>query len=208
MKFNQRLLGWVVFGLISATVSQAGQLPPCLDSKRELSVDNEAVLKLKETAPLGVPIRAFISGTVTRVFDRTVSKKTKNSHARFEMQIGDESSEVIEVIYNLSFGEMPAAPVGAEVSACGDFINSHSPNNGYQASPSGAIIHWVHKSNSDRHENGFVAINNVLYGFHGESWNSGGETDTRSDRPRRRGGRRGILPEFLYGYESEAVSIQ
>ena len=162
MFFNLRLLG-ITFGLV-AILNAAWAAPvPCRDGSRDLSIDNGKVLDMKRAAPQGVAIRAFVSGRVTRNFaERKNGHGTVHDH--FEIQIGNSADDVLEVVYSEDFGEMPAPKVGAFVEACGDFINASAKNRGYDPSPSGAIIHWVHQSNSSRHDSGFVMIGDDLYG--------------------------------------------
>src|SRR5262249_43733733 len=125
---------------------------------RHLSIDNERALQLKASSPLGKSIRALVSGYVTRVFP------DRNGHAHFEIQMTEDPRSNLEVVYSLSFGDMPEPSVGSQVIACGDFINSYAPNNGYPPSPSGALIHWVHRSTSPKHDSGYVVLDNVVYG--------------------------------------------
>jgi hypothetical protein len=144
--------------------SASAEVPACQDHGSDLSIDNARVVQLKQTAPLGKTIRAHVSGTVTRVFpDKSNSQGT--SHTHFEIKIGEGDKDVLEVVYSEDFGDMPVAPIGAQVEACGDFINAYGKNNGYPPSPSGAIIHWVHRSNSAKHDSGFVVLDQVVYGY-------------------------------------------
>jgi hypothetical protein len=84
-------------------------------------------------------------------------------HTHFEMQIGPNSDDTIEVVYNQSFGELPPLNPGMEVEVCGDYITT--ANQGHGSSPDGAIIHWVHKSPAGNgHPSGYVAVNGVVYG--------------------------------------------
>ena len=81
------------------------------------------------------------------------------------MQIGDEVTEVIEVIYNEAFGDVEEdVKVGDQVEACGDYITSNAPSGPYPASPDGAILHWVHMASGSGHPNGYLRINGMLYG--------------------------------------------
>ena len=115
--------------------------------------------KWKSNTQNGWHSRAHVTGTVSQIFP------VRNNHDHFEIQIGPDATDVLEVVFNQSFGELPTLEVGARVEACGDFINAFQPNGPYPASPSGAIIHWVHKNpRNSGHEHGYVAVEGVLYG--------------------------------------------
>lgn len=132
----------------------------CTDNGRVLPIDNDAVLKFKVTTKSGFLARAHVSGVVTRVFP------DKNGHDHFEISIGSTPDAVLEVVYNSEFGDMPVSKPGDQVEACGDYITSNAPNNGYPASPSGAIIHWVHENPREGgHDDGYVMLNGKLYGY-------------------------------------------
>lgn len=156
-----------VLALQSALALAANKaIPHCLDQNQVMDVDNQKVLTWKSSTQnqwpgQGSRARAFVRGFVTRVF------ADRNGHDHFEIQIGRSTREVLEVVYNQDFGQLPPIQLGVEVSACGDYITSIAPTPRYEASPSGAIIHWVHFSNSARHEDGFVTVNGELYGDHG-----------------------------------------
>jgi hypothetical protein len=83
------------------------------------------------------------------------------------IQIGPRPvQDTIEVIYSQDFGQLPTIQPGMQVHACGDFIKATQPNNGFPASPAGAIVHWVHvNSRGGGHENGYLMIDNVMYGI-------------------------------------------
>ena len=113
--------------------------------------------------------RALVYGTFVRVLP------ARDTHDHFEMQFGidpqsrstqrDQTS--IEVVYNKEFGELPAqiAP-GTALVVCGDYITIGSQG------PLGAIIHWVHfnpgNRDNGRHPNGFVVVNQKLFGDQGD----------------------------------------
>ncbi len=147
----------------------AAAMPNCIgENGVVLAVDNERALEMKQTAPLGKPYRALIAGTVTRVFgDRCKPSGTCHEHFEIQIEGARGNSGVVEVIYNQDFGDLETPRVGAKVTACGDFINAHSRNGRYDPSPSGAIIHWVHRSNCMDHEHGYVFMNdeNRVVGF-------------------------------------------
>ncbi len=141
-----------------------GQLPPCLNNQGQvMSVNNEQVLGWKTSTQNLWRDRGYIRGTIVGI------NMVNNTHLHLEVFIGPAGSEPtreneIEVIYNQDFGEAPWHPrIGASVTACGDYITSTEAAR-YPASPDGAILHWVHKSNNPRHPNGFFMIDNVMYG--------------------------------------------
>jgi hypothetical protein len=144
---------------IGLASSQAFADPPCLYNNQALSFNNTQVLYWKTATPNGWLGRAYIEGVSLGVFaDQT-------GHAHFLVQIGQTAQQDIEIVYNLQFGALPQIQPGMQVRACGDFINSNAVFNGYPASPAGAIIHWVHENPSQQgHPNGFLIIDNVLYG--------------------------------------------
>ncbi|MGK5083446.1 hypothetical protein WDW37_09070 [Bdellovibrionota bacterium FG-1] len=152
-------LGFLGFITLLAQASAFASIPPCLGHGKPLSLDNNQALVMKKSAPLGKTFRAHVAGQVTRVFP------DKNGHAHFEIQIGKNAQDVLEVVYSEDFGDMPDPSNGAQVEACGDFINAYAANNGYPPSPSGAIIHWVHRSDSAKHDSGYVYLDNVVYGY-------------------------------------------
>lgn len=81
------------------------------------------------------------------------------------MQIGQNSYDTIEVIYNEMFGKVPSMQIGAQVEACGDYITAKAINGKYRASPDGAILHWVHESTRPgSHASGYMMIDGVVYG--------------------------------------------
>lgn len=133
----------------------------CLDENHEsLPYLNDQVMEWKTSTPDQTLKRAMIHGTVTQIF----SKKTGHTH--FAINIDQDPSGDIEVIYNDNFGELPKIQLGMKVVACGDYITV-----GPKArlpSPMGAIIHWLHHNPGDRdggrHKHGFLVINGRTYG--------------------------------------------
>jgi hypothetical protein len=138
-----------------------GTLPSCEIDGRAARLDNSRIIELKRTTKNQYHDRGYIQGVVTRIFLR------KGDHAHFEIRIADGSdSDVIEIIFNRDFGN-PAVREGDRVIACGDYITSYAKANGYDASPSKALLHWVHEnSRGGPHPDGFVVVNDRdLYGF-------------------------------------------
>jgi len=169
-------------------------VPDCFDIRGSLlPIDNELVLNMKRSAPLGETRRAHVAGKVVRLFPDKVNG-TGTVHAHFEIQIGDSQGEVLEVVYSEDFGDMPDPAVGSLVEACGDFINAYASQNGYPPSPSNAIIHWVHRSNSPRHQSGYVVIEGALYGNGPDRKKGDHKGGGRKGKPRRGG--HGLVSEF------------
>ncbi len=178
MKLTSRVLTVVVFGLalVSGT-SFAQSTPPCLDDQgNTLDVNNGNVLLWKVNTKNQTLKRAHIQGTVTKVYPN------QTGHNHFEATLVDgKNSGTLEVIYNIEFGAIKNVQIGQTVEACGDYITSNANAGGYKASPDGAIIHWIHQSdNVNNHKNGYVVVNNVLYGFPGGS-KAGGSTNNGGD---------------------------
>ncbi|MGZ3802792.1 MAG: hypothetical protein ACXVB4_01185, partial [Pseudobdellovibrionaceae bacterium] len=123
---------------------------------RSLSVMNDQVLQWKASTRSGFLARARINGIVDQVF------ADHSGHRHFSLKIGPLNSDHIEVIYNLSFGNLPTPSIGDTTEACGDYITSTSESDGYPPSPDGGIIHWVHRSPSG-HDQGYVILNGVKY---------------------------------------------
>jgi len=134
--------------------------PECIIKGKPAGIDNHQVLVWKRTTKNQFQARAYIRGIVTRAFGK------KGDHDHFEIQLDQHKDDTIEVIYNNHFGALPKLKTGQNVEACGDYITSYAKAGGYPASPSKAIIHWVHKNTrGGTHENGFVMIEGSLYGF-------------------------------------------
>ncbi|MGK5089524.1 hypothetical protein WDW86_18385 [Bdellovibrionota bacterium FG-2] len=153
-------LSLVLIGLLFSAASSwaASETPECMASGRAIAVDNGQVLKWKGTTPNQFLGRAYVEGTVTTVYP------DRNGHEHFAIKIGNEPNDMLEVVYNNEFGEMPTPTVGMKVEACGDYITSTEQTEAYPPSPVGAIIHWVHKSPS-KHDSGFVVLDGTLYGY-------------------------------------------
>lgn len=172
MKVKSLTLSTVLFSValsISAAFG-ADQIPPCMVKTQVLPVNNEQVLQWKTTTDNQFTARGHVVGSVTQVFP------DRNHHNHFEIKIGKNSSDVIEVVYSQDFGSLPNIVPGMNIEACGDYITSSGPTPAYPASPSGALVHWVHRSNG-KHENGYVVINGKLYGYGHGALGSGNDLD-------------------------------
>lgn len=138
--------------------------PLCFDRSESIEIDNERVLRMKEEKPNQFKARAFVSGKVI------TEPKLVGGHERFSIMIGSNTTDTLEMVYNVSpeFGDLPPVRIGDDIVVCGEFINSFKDGGGYKASPDGAIVHWVHYNPGDRdpdHEHGFMMFDGNLAGF-------------------------------------------
>ena len=138
--------------------SQSSDFSQCNSKGKPLPIDDAQVLNWEDTTANQFASRAHIEGKIHAVYS------DHSGHKHFGVQIGQAAHDAIEVIYNESFGALPALSVGDDVEACGDYITSTAPAGRYPASPDRAILHWVHKSNAGSHASGFVKVNGVLFG--------------------------------------------
>jgi len=175
------LIGLNLF--VSLQLAFAADAPVCLSYGRDLPINNAQVLHWKRTTSNQFQERAHVKGPVVRIFS------DRSNHRHFEINIGRNVEDVLEVIYNEDFGEMPLPAEGAIVEACGDYITATAKSGPYPPSPSGAIIHWVHLNPSGRgHDAGFVVIDGVLYG---QDVSKAGPKPYPN--PKKKKGRRGLL---------------
>jgi hypothetical protein len=149
----------LILPLIFSSLAWSAVEPLCLTNGQPLPVMNEQVLTWKKQTRNQYKNRALVDGTLANVYP------DKSGHVHISVRIGEGPQDTVEVIYNESFGRMPDLKVGSEVKACGDYITSNARTKRYQPSPDGAIIHWVHRSNNDRHEDGFVMVDGSVYGL-------------------------------------------
>lgn len=134
-------------------------IPPCLSGGQELNVNNEAVLQWKSSTKNQYHNRGHIKGVLVR------DLPDHSGHHHYEVQIGGNPKDLIEVIYNEQFGAVPATNPGAQIEACGDYITSNAPAGHYPVSPDGAIVHWIHKSpNPQSHDSGYLIVNGIVCG--------------------------------------------
>lgn len=130
----------------------------CKASGQTIAINNGQALDWKRTTQNQFHSRAHIQGTLTKVYS------DKTGHHHFELNIGANAADTIEVVYNEGFGAVPALKAGMQVEACGDFITSNAPSGHFPASPDGALVHWVHRSPNPHHESGFMVVDGVLCG--------------------------------------------
>ncbi len=157
-KLTKVLFSFAMFFLIN--YNSFAVSPPvdetCLDHGNPLDVINEQVITWKSSTANAFLARARIEGTVDQVFP------DHSGHRHFSLKIGPNPTDHIEVIYNLSFGNLPVPSIGMTAEACGDYITSSAQTGSYPPSPDGGIIHWVHRS-PHGHEPGYVILNGIKY---------------------------------------------
>lgn len=149
-------------GLMLSAYAHA-QVPDCMNRGQVLPVNNDQVLQWKESTANQYHNRGHIQGRLVQAYP------DHSGHHHLEVQIGAASSETIEVIYNEDFGPIPTTQPGDQIEACGDYITSNAQSGPYPASPDGAIIHWVHRSPTRNHDDGYVVVNGTLCGDHPET---------------------------------------
>lgn len=152
---------FVLFLFLSVSQTVHATNPPLCRGQagEQLSVNNKQALDWKRAKPNQYLERARLRGIVERIFP------DRNGHDHFEIQIGpDARTDTVEVVYNQAFGRLPEISRGMHVEACGDFIVSNAPTEKYPASPSGAVIHWVHANPHGRHASGYLWIDGVVFG--------------------------------------------
>lgn len=143
--------------LVTAQIALADSAS-CSDHGKLISINNDQALQWRDHQSSGFKSRAFVQGTVDAVFP------DHSGHRHFSLKIGPGLADHVEIIYNLSFGQMPVPTIGENAEACGDFIVATKSNGGFPPSPDGAIVHWVHRSPNSGHENGFVILDGTKYG--------------------------------------------
>lgn len=136
-----------------------GASTQCLDanSQQVVPIDDQQVVTWKATTQNEFESRGHVQGTLTQVYP------DQSGHHHFEIQIGSGSAGLIEIIYNEGFDALPTLAPGMTVEACGDYITAFAASGGYQASPDGALIHWVHRTDTPKHPPGFLIINGQFY---------------------------------------------
>jgi hypothetical protein len=154
------LLGlWVFVCLTSTAAIAAKDVPDCIGAGKPIPIDNEQVVEWSDTTPNQFQARGHVEGEISNLFE------DQTGHAHFAIRIGKKTDDEVEIIYNEGFGKLPELQVGMAVEACGDYITATAKAGHYPPSPVGALIHWVHKSDSPKkHPSGFLIINDQLYG--------------------------------------------
>lgn len=134
-------------------------VPPCMNQGQALPISNQQVIAWKHSTANQFLARAHVVGTLTRLYP------DHSGHTHFEIQLAPTPDGTLEIVYNQSFGALPALSPGMTVEACGDYITSIAQSGPYPASPDGAILHWVHRNPSGQgHDSGFLVINGAVCG--------------------------------------------
>jgi hypothetical protein len=166
MRGNRFRVRWVAVCallFLSRISFASGGVPACNGGRTlapvvPIGLSNTQVLRWKLTTPNQFLARALVDGQLVRVLPQ------ETGHAHFEIQIGPNPTDLLEVVYDLQFGPLPPLRIGSVVVACGDYITATATVGPLPPSPAGAIIHWIHASDSRTHANGFLIIDNVEYG--------------------------------------------
>lgn len=131
-------------------------VPVCYDGTgRVLPVNNSQIVEWKHSTPNLYLNRGHILGSIGNIYP------DKNGHKHFQVVFNNDT---IEFVYNSEFGTLHELVTNTTIEGCGDYITSNVDTNKYPASPDGAILHWVHKSNNTKHQSGFIKINENIYG--------------------------------------------
>lgn len=152
-------ISYIVVSLfLSVSAFANGAAPDCLAAGQILAPNDAQVIDWKNTTQNQFHSRAHIQGTLVKAYP------DHSGHHHFEVKIGANDSDTIEVIYNEAFGSVPQVQPGSQIEACGDYITAKTQSGPYPASPDGAIVHWVHKAPNTGHESGFLIIDGVVCG--------------------------------------------
>lgn len=165
MKYLNGVLGLLLVTQVMASgiPLSSGQNVECLAYGRDLPINNRQILHYKRTTSNQFQERGHVKGPITALYS------DRNGHAHFQIRLGNQPGDTLEVIYNEDFGPLPELQEDSMVEACGDYITSIAKSGPYPASPDGAIIHWVHMNPRNvGHASGFLIIDNVLYGTDAE----------------------------------------
>lgn len=156
-----KLLGLALFIALGSALqvhAQTAAVNTCMDHGQVLNVDNNQVLQWKHTSANEFHARGHVLGKITNMFpDQT-------GHNHFEITLDATTPDTIEIVYDFKFGALPTLHMGDKIEACGDYITSNAPFQHYPASPDGAMLHWVHRTDTPRHDGGFVIVNDTLFG--------------------------------------------
>ncbi|MBU6374684.1 MAG: DUF3465 domain-containing protein, partial [Bdellovibrionales bacterium] len=141
----------LVLSIQVTALAKTSEIPPCnARDGSALKIDNSRALVFRNTTPNQFAERARVEGRVSRIFPGNPE------HQHFEIQIGPGPQDILEVVFNLDFGR-PEVKQGDQIEACGDYITSNAPTDRYEASPSGALVHWVHENaRGGSHPDGYI----------------------------------------------------
>jgi len=162
---------FMAFLVSSVALAAPSPLNCTLRSGEQMQVNNEQVLQWKKTSATEfVRSRAHITGSVVkqlpplkssaRRFEREPDKFLK-LHQRYEVQIGPNKNDVVELFYNGRYEPRPALQAGDKVEACGEFVaDATSSSKGGPV----AIVYWVHAAKMYPHVEGFLHSNGKTFG--------------------------------------------
>lgn len=137
-------------------------------SGQPMDVNNDQVLQWKKkSATEFVRSRAHITGSVVKVVPpgkginiEKDSDKFHKRHQRYQVQIGPEKTDTIDVFYNGRYGPRPALKKGDKIEACGEFAADSSPRTGEPF----AVVYWVHAARLFPHTEGFMTSRGKVFG--------------------------------------------
>jgi hypothetical protein len=137
-------------------------------SGEQIGVNNEQVLQWKNrSATEFIRSRAHVTGSVVKVLpsDKGINlekdtDKFHKKHQRFQVQIGPEKTDTIEIFYNGRFTPRPALKKGDKIEACGEFAADSSAN----AKTPFAVLYWTHAAKVYPHTEGYLNSQGKTFG--------------------------------------------
>jgi len=149
----------LVFVTLFSSLAFADSIPDCLKKKGQvLDVNNAQVLDWKAHTKNEYHDRGHVKGQLLQVYSDATN------HHHWQVQIGPNDTDTVEVIYNEDFGGVPEVSPGSEIEACGDYITANKQSGFYPPSPDGALVHWVHMTTNANHLGGFLVVDGTLCG--------------------------------------------
>ncbi len=153
-----------LFFLFFATLSAAliaDNVPDCYGKDEQvLFLNNSQVIYWKHHTKNQYHNRGHVKGKLLQVYT------DRSQHRHWQVQIGEDRNDTVEIIYNEDFGAVPNVHSGSTiVEACGDYITANKQSGHYPPSPDGALVHWVHRSPSSNHPSGFLVVDGTVCGL-------------------------------------------
>jgi hypothetical protein len=138
-----------LFALLFVTFLSLGALanPICFQHGTPVADDQNRLFELITSRTSGP--EALITGQVVKVL---ADEFGQNQHQKFVI---DVSGRKVEIVNNLALSARVPVEVNQPVTVCGVFL---------PVGFTGAMIHWVHYDPAHRHEDGFIAYKNIVYG--------------------------------------------
>lgn len=90
-------IGFVTLSFMMGNLAWADNMPACLAAGQTLAVNNAQVINWKATTQNQFHSRGHVQGKLLNVYP------DHSGHHHFEVQIGANSSDTIEIIYNEAF---------------------------------------------------------------------------------------------------------